>query len=143
MTLDHWHVLTANFGEVPKPYTAFATVLDMILYFLIFCNVGRARGKYKIQAPSMDGPEEFQRAYRVQMNTVEQLVLHLPLLWVAAFAMDDVFAAMLGLIWVFGRALYAVRYCQKPQRRAKGFIIAMLANVGLLLGALAGTVASF
>jgi len=143
MTLDPWHVLTANFGQVPKPYTAFATLLDMVLYFVVTFKVGLARTKYKVVAPSTDGPEQFLRIFRVQMNTLEQLALHLPLLWIAAYAMDDVFAALLGLIWVFGRALYAVRYYQKAGRRTKGFMIALFANLLLFIGAVAGTIASF
>jgi glutathione S-transferase len=71
------------------------------------------------------------------------LALHLPLLWIAAYAMDDVFAATLGLIWVFARVLYAARYYQKAGRRHKGFLIAMLANIALFAGAVAGTIASF
>jgi glutathione S-transferase len=143
MTLDPWHIMTANFGQVPKPYTAFATLLDMVLYFLVTFKVGFGRKKYKVHAPGIDGPPEFQRIFRVQMNTLEQLMLHLPLLWIAAYAMDDVFAALLGLIWVFGRALYALRYYQKPTRRSKGFMIAMLANILLFIGAIMGTIASF
>ncbi len=143
MTLDPWHIFTANFGEVPKPYTAFATLLDMILYLIVSFKVGLARKTYNVEAPSTDGPVEFQRIFRVQMNTLEQLAFHLPLLWIAAYAMDDVFAAMLGLIWVFGRSLYAVRYYQKAGRRTKGFMISMTANAFLLIGAMAGTIASF
>jgi hypothetical protein len=143
MTLDPWHILTANFGQVPKPYTAFATLLDMALYFIVSLNVGIGRKKYQVEAPSTDGPPEFQRIFRVQMNTLEQLAFHLPLLWIAAYAMDDVFAAMLGLMWFFGRSLYAVRYYQKANRRTKGFVIAMGANIILFVGAVAGTVASF
>ena len=74
---------------------------------------------------------------------MEQLVQHLPMLWIAAFAMDDVFAASLGMVWLFARILYAVRYYQKPKRRMKGFIISILTNLALLAGALAGTIASF
>jgi uncharacterized membrane protein YecN with MAPEG domain len=143
MTLDHWHVFTANFGQVPKPYTAFVTILEMILYIIVSFRVGMARKKYKVIAPSVEGPEAFQRIFRVQMNTLEQLMFHLPLLWIAALAMDDVFAAMLGSIWLFGRVLYAVRYSQKAGRRTKGFMVAMFANMLLLIGALAGTIASF
>lgn len=142
MTLDPWHIFTANFGQVPKPYTAFATLLDMVLYGLVTFNVGRGRVKYKVQAPSIDGPESFQRIFRVHMNTLEQLAFHLPLLWIAAFAMSDVYAASLGLVWCFGRSLYAVRYYQKANRRTKGFIISMFANMLLLIGALVGTIAS-
>jgi glutathione S-transferase len=143
MTLDPWHVLTANFGQVPKPYTALATILDMVLYFVVTLRVMGARFKYKIEAPSIDGPLPFQRIFRVQQNTLEQLALHLPLLWIAAYAMDDVFAATLGLIWLFARVLYAARYYRKAGRRHKGFLIATLANLALFAGAVAGTIASF
>jgi glutathione S-transferase len=142
MTLDPWHIFTANFGSVPMPYTAFATILDMILYLAITVKVGHGRGKHNIDAPNTDGSEAFKILYRVQMNTLEQLALHLPLLWIAAFAMSDVFAATLGFVWLFARILYAVRYYQKPSRRIKGFVISMAANALLLIGALVGTIAS-
>lgn len=143
MSLDPWQIFTANFGSVPKPYTALATLLDMVLYFWVTLNVGIGRRKYKVAAPATDGPEPFLRIFRVQMNTLEQLALHLPLLWIAAYAMDDVFAAAIGLIWLFGRSLYAIRYYRKAGRRTKGFVISMLANLALLAGAMAGTLASF
>jgi glutathione S-transferase len=143
MTLDPWNVFTATFGQVPKPCTAFVTLLDMVLYFLLTFNVARARGKYKVEPPNVDGPPEFRRIFRVQQNTLEHLMLHLPLMWIAAYAMDDVFAAAFGSIWTLGRVLYAVRYYQKANRRIKGFLISLFANAVLLLGALAGTVASF
>jgi len=145
MTLDPWHIFTANFGQVPKPYTAFATLLDMVLYFFLSFTVSQGRRIYKIRSPlaETEGPEKFQRFYRMQMSLLEQLVFHLPTLWVAAYAMDDVFAALIGLIWLFGRLLYAVRYYQKPNRRIKGYIISMIANIILLIGAMAGTIASF
>jgi hypothetical protein len=143
MTLDPWHVFTATFGQVPKPCTAFVTLMDMILYFIVTANVARARRKYKVPPPAIAGPPEILRIFRVQQNTAEQLLLHLPLLWIAAFGMDDVFAAAFGAVWTFGRALYAVRYYDKAQRRMKGFLIAMTANAVLLLGALAGVIASF
>jgi hypothetical protein len=143
MIIDPWNLFTATFGQVPKPCTAFVTLLDMIVYFFITLNVARARTKFKIDAPNVDGPAEFRRVFRVQMNMLEQLALHMPLLWIAAFAMDDVFAAAFGSIWMVGRILYAIRYYQKANRRMKGFFIALFANAILFLGALAGTIASF
>ncbi len=143
MMADPWNVFTADFGLVAKPYTAFVTLLDMVVYFIFSLNVARARGKYKVEAPDTDGPMEFRRIFRVQQNTLEQLVLHLPLLWIAAYAMDDVFAAAFGCLWTFGRILYARGYYAKAKRRNKGFTICILVDAVLLLGALAGTVASF
>jgi hypothetical protein len=74
---------------------------------------------------------------------VEQLILHLPLLWVAAFAMDDLFAASLGAVWAFGRVLYARGYYRKAKRRTMGFVIGMAVNALLFAGAVAGVIASF
>ncbi len=143
MTIDPWHVFTTNFGMMPAPYTAFVTLLDLVLYFILTFNVARARGKYKVTAPNIDGPDAFLRIFRVQMNTLEQMAMHLPLLWIAAFAMDDVFAAAFGAVWLLGRILYARGYYRKAKSRSKGFIISMLVNGVLFLGALAGTIASF
>lgn len=143
MNIDPWHVFSTNFGQMPNPSTAFVTLLDMVLYFVLFMNVGHARHKYKVEAPSTDGPEEFQRTFRVQMNTLEQLAFHLPLLWIAAFAMNDTFAAAFGSVWLFGRILYARGYYRKAKSRAKGFIISFIVNIILFVGALTSVVASF
>jgi glutathione S-transferase len=143
MNIDPWNIFTASFGGIGKPCTAFVTLLDMVLYFLVTLNVGRARMKYKIVAPETEGPPEFKQVFRVQQNTLEQLMLHLPLLWIAAFAMSDVFAAAFGAIWTLGRVLYARGYYTKPKRRHKGFMIAMAINAVLGLGALVGTIAAF
>jgi glutathione S-transferase len=143
MTLDPWNIFTATFGQVPKPCTAFMTLMEMALYFILSLNVAFARNKYKVEAPSVDGPIEFRRIFRVQMNMLEQLVFHLPLMWIAAYAMDDVFAASFGSVWLLGRVIYSMRYYKKATRRHKGFVISMTANAILLLGALVGTIASF
>ena len=143
MILDPWNIFTTNFGHMPAPCTAFVTILDMVLYFAVTFKVALGRGKHKVAAPAITGPDEFNRIFRVQQNTLEHLMLHLPLLWIAAFAMSDVFAAAFGIIWTFGRVLYARGYYQKAKRRQKGFIIAMFVNAILFIGAVTGTIASF
>ncbi len=143
MDMDPWSVFSSNFGMMPMPCAAFVTLVDMALYFAVTANVSRARGKHKVQAPSNDGPPEFMRVLRVQQNTTEQLVLHLPLLWIAALAMNDVFAASFGVIWTVGRILYARGYYRKPKRRAKGFIVSTVVNAILFVAALTGVIASF
>lgn len=142
MNIDPWNVFTANFGQLPKPYTTLATLVDLWLYCATLLAVAHGRKKYGVETPRIDGPESFQRLLRIQISTLEQLALHLPLLWIAAYAMDDVFAAPLGFVWVFARSLYAVRYYQRPGRRIKGRIIAIFANAVLMIGALAGTIAA-
>ena len=140
MTLDPWHVLTANFGEFPKPYTAFATLLDMVLYFIVILNVGRARFKYKVEAPSTDGPPTFQRIFRVQMNTLEQLVAFVPALWLFAVFLSPAWASTLGTVWIIGRVFYAIGYYRAAEKRGAGFVIAFGAFAILWLGALWGAI---
>jgi len=143
MPIDPWNVLSADFGTVAKPSTAFVTLLDLAIYFAFSFKVSLARRKYKVAAPSIDGPEPFQRIFRVHQNMVEQMVLHLPLLWLAAFAMDDMFAAAFGAVWALGRVLYARGYYQKPKRRTKGLLISLAADAVLFLGILTSVIASF
>ncbi len=66
--------------------SAIAAVLFLRIVLMIFYtgfNVGRARSATKIAAPATSGHPTLDRAYRVQMNTVEQAVVFFPLLWIA------------------------------------------------------------
>ncbi len=115
----------------PALVTALAVLQFMGLTFL----VGRARGKYKVPAPQTDGPEGFLRAFRVQQNTLEQLVAFLPALWLFAwFANAPVWAGSLGTIWLFGRGWYAYAYA-RGKNRYPGFIANLLTTAILAVGA--------
>jgi glutathione S-transferase len=116
--------------------TALVTLLAVLLYFFIGLNVGRARGKTGVKAPATTGHPDFERAYRVQMNTLEWMPIFLPSLWLFAIYISDAGAAGLGVVWIIGRALYFVGYVKAADKRTAGFVIQMLASVVLLLGAL-------
>jgi glutathione S-transferase len=103
-------------------------------------NVGRARGLYKIQAPAVTGHEMFERAYRIQMNTLENAVLVLPVLWLYAGFIGDRGAAVMGAAWLVARIWYALAYQNDPAKRGPAFGLAMLAFVGLAAGAIWGVV---
>ena len=79
-------------------YTAAATLLALLLYMGLSFVAGQARGRYRIKAPAVTGHENFERAYRVQMNTVEQMVFFLPALWLCAVLLSDKGAAVGGLM---------------------------------------------
>jgi glutathione S-transferase len=121
-------------------YTAAVTLLALVLYMGLCLMVGQARAKYRIKAPAVTGHENFERAHRVQMNTAEQMVFFLPALWLCAVLLSDKGAAVGGLIWVIGRAVYAVGYLDAPEKRGPGMGISMLAQIGLFLGAVYGLV---
>ena len=109
--------------------------------FVFFCfAVGKARGTYKVPAPATTGNEMFERYFRVQMNTLEQMALFLPALWLYAAYVSDRGAAIGGLIWVVGRVIYALAYTKDPTTRGPGAMITLLASAGLWLGAVYGVV---
>jgi glutathione S-transferase len=121
-------------------YTAAATLLVLLLHQYVTMMVAQARAKYGIKAPAVTGNEHFERAYRVQMNTVEQIVFFLPAMWLCAVLLSDIGAAVGGVIWVIGRVIYAISYANDPTKRGPGIGIATLAQYALWLGAAVGLV---
>jgi glutathione S-transferase len=99
-------------------------------------NVGKARAKYEVKAPATSGHEMFDRAYRVQMNTLESAMLLLPSMWIYANLIGDIGSGVSGAIWITGRLWYAVAYQQDPAKRGPGFGIAFLAVAGMWAGSL-------
>ena len=85
-------------------------------------------------APAISGNEVFERYFRVQMNTLEQLVIFLPALWIFARFVSPFWAAGLGIVFIVGRAIYAETYIRDPKKRALGFALTAFANLGLLIG---------
>ncbi len=112
------------------------TLLALLLYFVMGARVGRARGKYNVVAPAVTGAPEFERAYRVQMNTLEWLPLFLVSMWIFALSWDERVAAAIGLIWILARAYYMTSYSKDAASRGPGFGIQALATGVLLFGAL-------
>jgi glutathione S-transferase len=126
-------------------FTAIVSILAILVLFWTGLRVGGMRGKHNIQAPAVSGHPEFERAYRVQMNTMEQFVIFLPLLWLAStfFHMLPLLAGALGLVWIVGRIVYAQAYMADPSKRGLGFGISALANLALLILAIIGLVQAF
>jgi len=118
--------------------TALVAVLVALQYLVFIVLVGRARGRYGISAPAMTGHPVFERLVRVQQNTQEQLVIFFPALALFAYYISPLWAAVLGLLFFMGRALYARAYVLEPDKRGPGFGLGALALIALLLGALWG-----
>ncbi len=118
------------------PYTGLITIIMLLIYFWTAMRVGKARGKYGVKAPATTGPEEFNLVYRGHVNTLEQLVLTLPALWLFAAFVGDLWAGLAGLVWVIGRLIYVTSYGAAADKRSTGFMIGMLATACCLMGAL-------
>lgn len=124
-------------------FPAFTTIATLIVFFIITANVGRARVKYKVPVPQTSGDPDFERVFRVQQNTLEQLILFLPSLWLFSLFVNPIWGAGIGGIWVIGRILYAWGYYQEAQKRRLGFAINALSVIVLILGSLVGIVMMF
>jgi glutathione S-transferase len=120
--------------------SAIVTILALVLYIVMLMRVGSARTKYNVAAPAVTGNPAFERTYRVQMNTIENLVIFLPALWLATVYTTrwGWLPAAFGLVWIVGRYLYMVGYIAAPEKRSTGFLIQGLATVALLIMAAVG-----
>lgn len=118
--------------------TAWLTLAVLAVYLWTGLNVARARTRFKIAAPAMDGPLEFQSVLRVQANTLEQLPMALAPMWLCAWFLGDIWGAAGGLLWCIGRVAYALGYYQAPAKREFGFITGMVASALLICGTVVG-----
>lgn len=119
-------------------YPSLVTVLTLLLYFVLTLNVGRARFKYKVPVPQTSGNEDFERVFRVHQNTLEQLVMFLPAVWLFCYFVSPLWGLGLGIFWIIGRIIYAWGYYQAAEKRGIGFAINSLSLMTLLLGSLVG-----
>ena len=117
-------------------FTALVTCLAILVYFFTSIQVARARVKFGIKVPAISGNPDFERVFRVQMNTLEWLPIFLPSLWLFAIYNSDPIAAALGLVWIVGRILYMTGYPQAAEKRGPGFAIQATAAIILWVGAL-------
>ena len=117
-------------------------VIVIALLQLMFFSalVDRAREQYGVKAPATTGHEIFERYNRAHLNSIEQIVLFLPAIFLFAGFFDPRIAAALGALYVVGRTVYFVSYVRSPGSRSLGFGIGMLAVVLLLGGSVVGIV---
>ena len=124
----------------PHDWVTIVTVLAMLIFMVTAIRVGGARAKHGIAAPATTGHEEFERHFRVQMNTLEQLVIFLPSLWLFTVYWNQLVAAALGVVWIVGRIIYMRAYVADPKSRSIGFMMTFLPTIVLMIGAVVGAV---
>lgn len=122
--------------------TAFVTLLAVLISIAFLVKVGQVRGATRIDAPAMTGHPDLERALRIQGNTVEQIVMFLPALWLAALYFQGWVPPIIGLIWCLGRILYAFAYGTHKQR-FPGFALTLFPTLILVVLALIGLVGAW
>jgi glutathione S-transferase len=115
-------------------------LLALVEYFGFALAVGRARYRFGVKAPATTGNIDFERYYRAQMNTLEQLIIFIPALWSFAIFISIMWAAVLGAIFIVGRLLYFTGYVKAADKRSAGFGLATFAQLFLLIGGIVGAI---
>ncbi len=119
---------------------AIITVLALMQFIFFGMRVGQMRGKHGVKAPDMTGDPEFMRMFRIHQNTMEQLVVFVPALWIFAHYWDAKWGAAIGLIYIASRFVYYLGYLKDPKDRGRGFGIGFVTTAVLMIGGLVGAV---
>jgi uncharacterized membrane protein YecN with MAPEG domain len=120
------------------PYVHMVIGLALLEFLYFGFEVARARGRYKVPAPATTGNEIFERYFRVQMNTLEQLVVFIPSVLIFGQYLSPYIAAALGVVFLIGRLVYLFGYVKDPKKREAGFLLSAAPTFILLLGAIVG-----
>lgn len=123
-------------------YIAIVTLLALMQFMLFSIQVGAMRVKHGVKAPAISGHPEFERMFRIQQNTMEQLVVFVPALWIYAHLVNPLWGAGIGLFFIIGRFVYRAAYLKDPASRSNGFTIGVLATSVLLVWSLGAAVMS-
>jgi len=121
-------------------YVDIVTALAVLQFIVFGFKVGSARGRYGVKAPAITGNEIFERLFRVQQNTLEQLIAFLPGIYLFSHYFSPLVAAALGVLYLVGRELYAYSYVKDPAKRGLGYGLTFLPMVILVVGGLIGAI---
>src|SRR5271166_2909936 len=121
-------------------YTPIVTLLAVLFYVFLATRVAVAHGKFGVKLPATAGNPDFERIFRAHVNMLEWMPTFLVPLWLCAIYLSDVAAALVGLVWIVGRAWYFAGYSRAVEKRLPGFLVQAIACILLFIGAAAGII---
>jgi glutathione S-transferase len=127
-------------GGTSMAYVDIVTALALLQFIAFGFQVGGARSKYGVKAPAVTGNEIFERYFRVQQNTLEQLIVFVPGLYLFSSYFNPRLAAALGIVYLIGRQVYAANYVKDPAKRGPGFGLSFFPAIILVVGGLIGAI---
>jgi glutathione S-transferase len=119
------------------------TILALVQYVYFGIQVGGAHQKYGVKVPAMAGDPQFECVHRVHQNTLEQLMVLLPALWMYAHYVNPLWGAGLGVVYLIGRFVYSSAYRNNPSSRTLGFTMSFLPSAVMLGWVLVDSVMSY
>ena len=122
---------------------AIVTILALGQFVYFSIQVGSMRGKHAVTAPAVSGHPDFERAFRIQQNTMEQLVVFLPALWIYSHYVSPLWGAGFGLVFIIGRFIYRASYLKDPASRGTGFVLTFLPTAVMLVWGLIAALRSY
>jgi glutathione S-transferase len=119
-------------------YTFIIILIALLQYLFFVGRTGFSREKYGVKAPKTAGHDVWERIFRVQQNTMEQLIIFIPGMLLFSQYVGVVWALIPGLAFVIGRQIYSHLYVKDPASRGPGMIMSFFANIALVIGSLIG-----
>ena len=126
--------------SMPASMSTLAPGVVIIIALALFQLIGfgvavsLARRRYQVAAPATGGHESFERYFRVHMNTVEQLVVFVPAIWLFATQVSANWAVILGVVYLAGRLVYFYSYVKDPRSRTLGYALSSFPGIIKLAG---------
>jgi glutathione S-transferase len=119
-------------------YTVLVISLALLQYIFFIIQCAGARGKSGLEAPATVGDEAYERKFRIQCNTLEQIVVFIPAIFAFSYYVSPMWAQVIGVIWIIGRFIYSYGYTKDPSKRGPGMLLTMVPNVVLVAGTIIG-----
>jgi glutathione S-transferase len=113
-------------------------LLALVEYSAFVMIVGATREKYGVPAPATTGHDDWERLYRIQVNTAEQLVLFIPSIYAFAYYVSELWAVGIGCVFLIGRITYFYGYRQSAEKRMPGAIMTTFPNYIMIIGSIIG-----
>ena len=118
--------------------TAIIILIALLQYILFVIRVGLSRNKYNVQAPRTTAMKPGKRLFRIQQNTLEQLVIFIPGMVIFTTYVSESWALLPGILFILGRQIYSGLYLKDPASRGPGMALSFFSNIGLVIAGLIG-----
>ena len=118
-------------------------MLALLQYIYFTMITGLSRSKYNVSAPATTGNETWECLYRVQQNTLEQLIIYIPAVLAFAHYVSATWVLLPGIGYLVGRQLFAFLYVKNPPKRGLGMMLTLLSNLAMVIGTIIAIAISF